>query len=228
MQYKDSTGGDLMTEVELNAPNVSVFDDELAALVRLAAAIAAADEPVVRVQIAAAVHAIRPEWVEEVILQSYLFAGFPRALNAAREWRKLSGRPAPAHDDGERHQDAPEWAARGERTCEVVYGPFYGRLRHNIRALHPALDAWMIVDGYGKVLSRPQLDLLRREFCVVAACAAARQDRQLHSHFHGALHAGATEADLRQVLDALRDQLDASDLQRYHLLFTRVLAHDVH
>jgi 4-carboxymuconolactone decarboxylase len=228
MQYKDSTGGDLMTEVALNAPNVSVFDDELAALVRLAAAVTAGDEAQVRLQVAAAVHAVRPEWVEEVILQSYLFAGFPRALNAAREWRKVSGRPAPAHDEGENHHDAAEWALRGERTCEVVYGPFYGRLRHNIRALHPALDAWMIVDGYGKVLSRPQLDLLRREFCIVAACAAARQDRQLHSHLHGALHAGATETDLRLVLDALHGLLETSDLQRYHLLFTRVLAHDVH
>ena len=27
-------------------------------------------------------------WVEELMLQSYLFAGFPRALNAAREWRR--------------------------------------------------------------------------------------------------------------------------------------------
>ena len=35
-------------------------------------------------------------WVEEVILQSYLFAGFPRALNAAREWRRVSGVAAPA------------------------------------------------------------------------------------------------------------------------------------
>lgn len=228
MQYKDSTGGDLMTEAAGHAPNVSVFDDELAALVRLAAAVAVGDEATVRAHVATAVHAIRPEWVEEVILQSYLFAGFPRALNAAREWRKASGRPAPPRDEGENYEDAGEWARRGERTCAVVYGPFYDRLRHNIRTLHPALDSWMIVDGYGKVLSRPELDLLRREFCVVAACASARQDRQLHSHLHGALHAGATEVDLRAVLDALDGLVGPHDLQRYHLLLTRVLAHDVH
>ena len=29
-----------------------------------------------------------------------------------------------------------------------MYGATYERLRHNIRALHPALDAWMIVEGY--------------------------------------------------------------------------------
>ena len=36
-----------------------------------------------------------PMAIDELILQSYLFAGFPRALNAARMWRRVSGEPAP-------------------------------------------------------------------------------------------------------------------------------------
>jgi hypothetical protein len=39
-------------------------------------------------------------WVEELLLQSYLFCGFPRTLNAMREWRRVSGAPAPAEDPG--------------------------------------------------------------------------------------------------------------------------------
>jgi alkylhydroperoxidase/carboxymuconolactone decarboxylase family protein YurZ len=60
-----------------------------------------------------------------------------------------------------------------------VYGGMYERLRANVRELHPSLDAWMIVEGYGKVLSRPGLDLARRELCIVSACAAAEQDRDV-------------------------------------------------
>ena len=120
-----------------------------------------------------------------------------------REWRRVSGRAAPVSDEGERLDLADEWRARGEATCATVYGPFYERLRENIRALHPALDSWMIVEGYGKVLSRPALDLARRELCIVAACAASRQDRQLHSHLHGALHAGASKAAITDTLDAI-------------------------
>jgi 4-carboxymuconolactone decarboxylase len=161
--------------------------------------------------------------VEEVVLQSYLFAGFPRALNAMREWRRVSGRRAPAHDEGERFEDAPQWAERGEATCATVYGPFYARLRTNIRELHPALDAWMIVDGYGKVLSRPALDLVRRELCIVAACALARQDRQLHSHLHGALHAGASPEQVEGAIEAVADLLAPDDLRRVRLLWARVL-----
>src|SRR5688572_31787251 len=130
---------------------VPALGDEERALVRLAAVIAAGSEADIRAELARAQHDVRVEWVEEVILQSYLFAGFPRTLNAAREWRRVSGRVAPVSDEGERLDLASEWRSKGEETCAVVYGPFYDRLRVNIRALHPALDAWMIVEGYGKV-----------------------------------------------------------------------------
>jgi 4-carboxymuconolactone decarboxylase len=227
-QSHGTTGKETMTPVHAPLPNVSGLDTAHVVLVRLAAAIAAAGEAEVRTALAQALDAVSHEWVEEVILQSYLFAGFPRTLNAAREWRKLSGRTAPASDDGERFEDASAWSEAGERTCRVVYGATYERLRHNIRALHPALDAWMIVEGYGKVLSRPQLDLRRRELCIVAACAAAGQDRQLHAHLHGALHAGASVEEVTGVLSAVTDLMAPGNPERYRLLLERVVHQDVH
>jgi 4-carboxymuconolactone decarboxylase len=98
----------------------------------------------------------------------------------------------------------------------------YERLRGNIRRLHPDLDDWMIVDGYGKVLSRPGLDLVRRELCIVAACAISRQDRQLHSHLHGALNAGAAATAVSSALNAIEDLLDSDHAQSVHLLWSRV------
>jgi 4-carboxymuconolactone decarboxylase len=218
-----------MTRTSAPAVTVPTLGNEERALVRLAAVIAAGSEADIRTELTRAQQDVRPEWLEEVILQSYLFAGFPRTLNAAREWRRVSGREAPASDDGERLDRAEEWRRQGEETCAIVYGPFYDRLRHNIRALHPALDAWMIVEGYGKVLSRPALDLARRELCIVAACAASRQDRQLHSHLHGALHAGASEAAVTDTLSTISALVSANDAARYKLLWARVQgAADVH
>src|SRR5687767_4199814 len=203
--------------------SVPTLDSETQALVRLAATIAAGDEPTLRASMSEAATAVRPGWVEELVLQSYLFAGFPRGLNAAREWRRASGRPAPDVDEGTDFTRVDDWRARGEITCGTVYGPFYEKLRVNIRALHPALDSWMIVEGYGKVLGRPALDLLRRELCIVATCAVARQDRQLHSHLHGALHAGGTPAQVRATLDVVADMCSADDNRRYAGLLARVL-----
>lgn len=193
-------------------------------LVRIAGAIAGSPEGQVRATMSDAIDEVDPVAVEEIILQSYLFAGFPRALNAARAWRSVSGRAAPIDDEHATVEDLEQWRERGEETCRVVYGDMYEKLRANIRELHPALDEWMIIDGYGKVLSRPYVDLRTRELCVVAACATSGQQRQLHSHLHGALNAGSSAAEIGAVLDALNDLISRDDLSRYKQLLAKVVA----
>jgi 4-carboxymuconolactone decarboxylase len=91
-----------------------------------------------------------------------------------------------------------------------------------MRALHPAIDAWMIVEGYGKVLGRPGLDLPRRELCVIAACVAGGQDRQLVSHLHGAANVGAPGAWVDDALAALRPVVAAELVDRAVMLWARV------
>ncbi|HKS05443.1 MAG TPA: carboxymuconolactone decarboxylase family protein [Gemmatimonadaceae bacterium] len=179
----------------------------------------------IRSAIADAARETPRQWVEELLLQTYLFAGFPRALNATREWRRTIGEStAPDGDADAEYGHADAWRERGEKTCAVIYGRAYDALRHNIADLHPALDAWMIVEGYGKVLSRPALDLARRELCIVAACAHTGQDRQLHSHLHGALHAGASADAVSATFDALEGILSDEAMRSSRLLFARVRA----
>jgi 4-carboxymuconolactone decarboxylase len=161
--------------------------------------------------------------MEELIIQSYLFSGFPRALNAAREWRRVAPLPAPETDEGDDVTHVDEWRARGEITCASVYGGMYDKLRVNIRQLHPALDAAMVVEGYGKILGRPGLDLPRRELCIVAACAASGQDRQLHSHLHGSLNVGVTPKALGDAIDALLPVIGPDRVRAVRLLLARVV-----
>src|SRR2546423_7903240 len=191
-------------------------------LVRIAGAIAGSPEGQMRSTMGEAVDEVDHAAVEEIILQSYLFAGFPRALNAARAWRAVSGSRAPAEDEESAVEDLSLWRERGEETCAIVYGDHYEKLRQNIRDLHPALDEWRIVDGYGKALARPEVDLKTRELCVVAACAVSGQQRQLHSHLRGALNAGSSTGELAAVLDALTDLISRDDLARYRQLLQKV------
>jgi 4-carboxymuconolactone decarboxylase len=198
---------------------LSTLDEPTRILVRLAARIAAGDESSMRAAFADARDVVPAQWVEELVLQSYLFSGFPRSLNAMREWRRLTRNTAPAVGEG---SGPDEWRRRGEATCRLVYGEMYDRLRVNIRALHPELDEWMIVEGYGKVLSRPGLDLPRRELCIVAACAASAQERQLHSHLHGALNVGVAPSVVTQVIEAIEDLVPESSRDSVRLLWKRV------
>lgn len=200
------------------------LDNATKCLVQIAAAIAGANEADTRSAMEQCVAMGDPVGVEEVILQSYLFAGFPRTLNAARIWRAVSGRAAPDTDSSAERANGENWVRMGEKTCHTVYGESYEMLRENISALHPALDAWMIADGYGKVLSRPGLDLKTRELCILAACAASGQQRQLHSHLHGALNCGATPGEVSETFDALSALVDKTELSRYRALLARVLS----
>jgi 4-carboxymuconolactone decarboxylase len=168
----------------------------------------------------------RPE-VEEGLLQAYLFVGFPGVLDAFSAWR--AGLPG-----GERSEAAPddplggpgresEREARGQEVCRTVYGSAYERLRSNVRRLHPDLDRWMILEGYGKVLGRPGLDLPTRELCVVALLAAAARAPQLHSHLRGALRSGAEEGRVRAALDTgLAHVADPARVEELEALWSRV------
>ena len=212
-----------MPREALTGATLHHLDDGTRALVRLSAAVAGGTEELIRAQLVEAAASAHHLWIEEVLLQIYLFAGFPRALNAMREWRRIGGEnnadPA-GIPSGERR-------SLGEDTCARVYGSMYERLRVNIRALHPLLDDWMIEEGYGKVLSRPGLDLPRRELCIVAACAATAQDRQLQSHLHGCRNTGVAGAVVTAALHALRGIVPDELRTRALKLWDRI-SDDVH
>lgn len=207
----------------MSAITLAALDGPTIALVRLSAAIAGASEAKVRAALADAAAHAPAEWVEELLVQSYLFSGFPRALNAAREWRRLAPAPAVEADESDDVASVHMWPVRGEATCRAVYGGMYERLRENVRALHPALDAAMVAEGYGRILGRPGLDLQRRELCIVAACAATGQDRQLHSHLHGALNVGVSPEVLAAAIDALQPAVGDDRLRAVRLLLARVV-----
>lgn len=186
-------------------------DDATLALLRLAAAIASGGREVLHAAAATAATApLTSEVVDELLLQSVLTVGWPRTLTAAATWRRVASHAAPGEDPDEDYTRSAAWEARGEATCRTVYGSNYDKLRANVRALHPALDRWMLVEGYGRTLSRPGLDLRRRELCTVAQCAVLDVPAQLHSHLKGAVHAGAGEAEVQAALDAARPHQSAA------------------
>jgi 4-carboxymuconolactone decarboxylase len=185
----------------MSDPTPSALDLSTRRLVTLAAAIAQGEEPEIRDNVDEAVRAGMPAvWGDELLLQSMLIVGWPRALVAAALWRKAIGAPAVGGDEDLHYADHPDWTSRGEETCRIVYGDNYAKLRRNVAGLHPALDAWMLTEGYGRTLSRPGLDLKRRELAVIAQTAVLDTPRQLHSHLRGALNAGATLDEVDSTL----------------------------
>lgn len=180
------------------------------ALVTLSAAVAAGDPGAVSAAMDRAYFAAPALAVEEALLQSYLFLGYPAALRALAAWRESSGRPAPAATE----EDSREWPARGEEVCERVYGGAYGRLRESVARLHPDMERWMVEEGYGKVLGRPGLSLEDRELAIVALLSALSAPQQLHSHLRGALNVGVSPEDVAEALEVAGAVIGAARLQQ--------------
>ncbi|UCD64151.1 MAG: hypothetical protein JSW34_01575 [Candidatus Zixiibacteriota bacterium] len=136
-------------------------------------------------------HGVTREMLYEIVLQSYLFLGFPRMLNAAEnladvhpyQYRETELKPV-------ERRESQEWFDDGMTLCRKVYGQKYDSLIQRVSSLAPEVSRWMIIEGYGKVLSRPGLDIVSRELSIVAFLIMENREKQLHSHMMGAVNVG--------------------------------------
>jgi 4-carboxymuconolactone decarboxylase len=145
---------------------------------------------------------IQRELLYEIVLQSYLFLGFPRMLEAADH---LSER-LPGMSNGSMlkpvdRQESSDWFERGLKLCQKVYSDNYDLLKNRVETFAPEIFRWMVIEGYGKVLSRPGLDVIERELAVIACLMVENRERQLHSHIRGAINVGAAPDMIRQVIE---------------------------
>lgn len=166
--------------------------EEATAVGMLGAAAAGGDPERLRAALARSATILSTEDIDELLLQTHLFAGFPRTINAFTTWQswaaRRDGRGRPLTES----RQAGRWRERGERLCRLVYGDDFEALQVRLARLHPELAAWTLIDGYGKVLSRPGPAADVREMAAVGALIALGERRQLASHLRGAVHAGVT------------------------------------
>jgi len=172
------------------------LDPQTLALVRIAVATATGDETKLRDRMVAAqaVH-VPPQWVDELLLQSFLNVGYPLALVAFGVWRSVAGRAG--EREGRVHRASRVGAVdqTGREACAEVYG---GRSQADaeLTGAHPAVET---VGGRGCILGRfweAGLDSKRRELCTLAAIAMQNAPRQLHAHLRGALNTGSSRDEV--------------------------------
>ncbi len=174
-----------------------MLEPDTRVLLRVAAALARRQPPEIDRALEAASRVADALAVEEVLLQAHLFLGFPATLDGLTRWRRHH--PVAAGNEGPEGRDV--WAVRGPDVLARVYGDQAGRLRENVRALHPALERWMVEEGYGKVLGRDGLSLCQRELVTAVQLAVLGPSPQLFSHLRGALRVGAATADVEEAIE---------------------------
>jgi 4-carboxymuconolactone decarboxylase len=151
-------------------------------------------------------HSLSRAVLYEIVLQSYLFLGFPRmltamdVLNAAWSDIEQPSQLAPISA-----KEGQQWHDSGIKLCEQVYQQNYPALKRRVEGLSPEVFRWMIIEGYGKVLSRPGIGIIDRELAIVAALMIEQREPQLHSHIKGALNVGSDPRLVRMVVDDIGD-----------------------
>lgn len=147
-------------------------------------------------------HGGAAERLYEAILQTYLFAGFPAAIEGLKAAHTIADKRQISLASALDEPYVPErFLTRGIALFGVIYGNASDRVRQFISSLSPALEQWMLIEGYGKVLSRPAaISLLDRELAAVVALAVGGWQTQLRWHMQAAIALGASSSTLEDAL----------------------------
>ncbi|MDP8229376.1 MAG: hypothetical protein P9M15_07985 [Candidatus Electryoneaceae bacterium] len=211
--------------------------DKIHSLCRIAALLCGGDEEKIKDSIRQAMDGgITTTEIREVILTSYLFDGYPTALEGFRLLSEITGvtavdtRLSIGADDPDklvqpvyRPDQVELWRCRGERLCRTIYGPQFEQLRHRVAEVAPELYDAMIVEGYGKVLARKGLDTMIRELCVVAILTVKNRPRQLLSHTLGALRLGAEPNHFDIIIDVIIPLVPADQIHGVRCIIDQAL-----
>jgi len=128
--------------------------------------------------------------LQEATLQVLLFAGYPRTIDALEDLRGLVDASAPTEPSG-------DFEARGRALFSRIYRQHAAAVEEWLSDLHPDFARFTLQHAYGQVMTRPFLPVLERELMAVAMLAATGFKGQLQAHVRGALHCGATPAQVR-------------------------------
>jgi 4-carboxymuconolactone decarboxylase len=173
----------------------------------LSAAIAGRNESSIRLIMKASLdHDISTRTIDEIILQSHLFLGFPAMIEASRLFATIR-HPRHPKDQVPGPYDATtcrDWNSRGLAKIRRIYGPAFDRLVSYINSFSPQILTWMINDGYGQVLSRPGASFPLRELSVVATLTVTSYVNQLRAHVRGALNVGVKPDLISLTMDNCR------------------------
>lgn len=144
--------------------------------------------------------------LRETLLQVFLFAGFPRTVNALDALERSFGplRPEPPEPLPTGPARRNFLRRRGRMLFERVYGDDSRPVLDRIGRQHLEFRDWIVVDAYGKVLGRPGLPASERECIAVALLAVLDLPRQQVPHLRGALRCGATVEEVEAALRGVK------------------------
>lgn len=143
---------------------------------------------------------ISKEKIYEALLQNYLFCGFPNALFFLKRYHQLTGFKPKKY-----RSEINKLKQKGLKTSQKIYGDKLSKLISNVKKFSPELSEWLIVEGYGKVISRKTLSIKEREACIISVLSTQMFEEQLISHLLGGLKNGLKINQIEKLISNLTE-----------------------
>ncbi len=153
--------------------------------------------------------------IKQVLVQLYVYAGFPRSLNALAAFSQILQEREQNGMKDEPGKEAGLFPTGGKTSLELgrevqtalVGAPVQGGLME----FAPDIDYYLKAHLFGDIFGRDNLDWQTREIATVAFLASMTGTvDQLRSHFAMSMNAGVTEEQLHSLTTILRDKVDAT------------------
>jgi len=142
------------------------------------------------------------EEIYEAILQIHLFAGYPASIEGLNALYSIYG----PIDKSREEFNLELFEHRGTQLCKEIYTSVFDKMMSKMTNISPDLARWMILDGYGKTLARPSLDITYRELINLVILALGQWKNQFISHLRGSLNIGISMEEILDSMNILREE----------------------
>lgn len=165
---------------------------------------------------------------KEILVQLYAYTGFPRSLNALTELMKVVEARKQRGINDVQGKEPSAGIPVGDELLNVgianqtkisgapVKGPVF--------EFAPVINQFLQTHLFGDIFARDNLDWQSRELATVGALAATPGiEAQLLSHMRASLRVGLTPAQLRQLVQVLRENGESDAALRAENALKRAL-----
>lgn len=206
----------------LSAQDSTELDERQSAIVPIAAHAASGDIQRLRQELAEGLEAgLTVNEIKEILIQSYAYAGFPRALNAINAFDAvLQERKARGITDQEGRSASPVPAdfdaeAAGNRNRNTLVGSDMSNRTSGYAAFTPTIDTFLVEHLFADIFQRDVLDWQQRELATISMLAAMEgTDAQLKSHLGITHRQGLSWSQLADFADTLRSEVGEQSAHR--------------
>lgn len=159
--------------------------------------------------------------IKELLVHSYAYAGFPRALNgintfmAVLKQRKDQGITDPIGKEATPMPAGFDKNAYGHRIRNLLVGSDMSQRTSGYSVFAPVIDRFLVEHLFGEIFYRDLLSHQDRQLVTVSILAAMTgTEAQLKTHLRICMNVGLSKAQIEDFVEVLRQKVDAPSAER--------------